>query len=193
MGSRTPSTENGNGWASRTYALRGLNVTLSAPLQVARKGSLRLLGVSNDATGEFLCCPQIARPPTANSSPRYALAAIRGWHTTLLTGAAFGGEVTAAPDFARHQQQAPLAPRPILGHIEHTRLCSDGKRHCGHPRQGILACFGGGELVVGHNHAPCDYQFASDVVHGLGGYQLMATVTDGGLCLRLQPCESSVL
>jgi len=49
-----------NNSASRTYALEGLNVMLSAPVEVAKKKNLGLSGASDDTKGEFLWYPQVA-------------------------------------------------------------------------------------------------------------------------------------
>ena len=45
----------------KTYALKGLSVALSAPVQVASRKNLRLPDTSRDLTGKFLWYPQVAR------------------------------------------------------------------------------------------------------------------------------------
>ena len=45
------------------YNLKGLCVTLSAPVEVARRKNLRLSDLSEDTNGEFLWYPQVARLP----------------------------------------------------------------------------------------------------------------------------------
>jgi len=89
------------------------------------------------------------------------------------------------PSYLKVPQRTPLAPRPELDGLEHFVIHYDRKWYCGHPRQGVFACFGGGELVVGHNHAPCNYAVPFDVRHDLGGYHSRAVMLlmrsrDGG-------------
>ncbi len=67
----------------------------------------------------------------------------------------------------------------MIGEIEHVVLCRSKDRYCGHPRQGGIHYFGGGELVVIHNHAPCSYRAENDVWHGRAGYH-------GRACCLLQ-------
>jgi len=73
------------------------------------------------------------------------------------------------------QQSEPLAPRPETCELRHFALHRDRHCYCGHPRQAIFRYFGD-ELIVGHNHAPCDYALPSDVRHGLPGYHRRAVV-----------------
>ena len=89
----------------------------------------------------------------------------------------------------------PLAPAPEMHELAHTKLCYDRRTYCGHPRQGIFRYFGDGELIVGHNHAPCDYEVPADVRHDLGGYHsraklLLQRSLDGG---RTWPPEDEVV
>ncbi len=70
--------------------------------------------------------------------------------------------------------------------LRHGVVHHDPQWYCGHPRQGICGYFGGGELVVGHNHAACAYQQESDIAHDLGGYHSRSVVLlqrslDGGV------------
>ncbi len=100
----------------------------------------------------------------------------------------FGAETKPArgPQWLRqYQQHTPLAPPPKISDIHHVKLCYDPKTYCGHPRQGIFKYFGGGEIIVGHNHAPCRYKKRSDARHGADGYHsraklLLQRSLDGG-------------
>jgi len=72
-----------------------------------------------------------------------------------------------------------------LKDIRHIRVCSSPDTYCGHPRQGGIWNFGGGEIAVAHIHAPCAYQSHADVRHDHGGYPSRAVVLlqrsiDGG-------------
>ena len=107
----------------------------------------------------------------------------------LLTGslgqvrAARGGEVH--PWLRAHQQHTPLAGRPTISDVKHVTLHRSPTTYCSHPRQCLFQYFGGGETIVGHNHAPCRYQASSDVAHDLGGYHsrakaLLQRSLDGG-------------
>ena len=83
------------------------------------------------------------------------------------------------------RQRLPLAPQPRITDLRHSVIHYGKGWYCGHPRQAVFAYFGGGEIVVGHNHAPCAYQVAQDVQHDLGGYHSRAVVLlqrslDGG-------------
>lgn len=69
--------------------------------------------------------------------------------------------------------------------IHHIKLCGDKTTYCGHPRQGGIYNFGNGEIVVIHNHAPCEYRVPEDVQHDYFGYhrraaQLLQRSLDGG-------------
>ncbi|HBO43165.1 MAG TPA: hypothetical protein DD670_04370 [Planctomycetaceae bacterium] len=96
------------------------------------------------------------------------------------------GDPATRPEWLRQcQQRTPLAPPPLVSQVRHSRLCYDPGRYCGHPRQGIIQYFGNGEIIVGHNHAPCEYKKAGDARHGLGGYHsraklLLQRSLDGG-------------
>ena len=73
-----------------------------------------------------------------------------------------------------------------ISEVAHLRLHGDLRSYCGHPRQCGLLNFGGGELIVLHYHAPCDYRDPQDVRHDFGGYHGRAVVLlqrslDGGL------------
>jgi hypothetical protein len=52
--------------ASRAYALQGLDVTLSAPVEVAKRKNLRRHELSKDTTGEFLWYPQVGVLPNGD-------------------------------------------------------------------------------------------------------------------------------
>ncbi len=90
-----------------------------------------------------------------------------------------------ALDKVKQQQKSPLAPRPEIYDVQHFKLHYDEKTYCGHPRQAIFKSFSDREIVVGHNHALCNYQVPSDVRHDLGGYHsravaLLQRSVDGG-------------
>ncbi len=93
-----------------------------------------------------------------------------------------GTDVTA---YMNREQVEPLAPRPEIYDLEHRVIHYDKKAYCGHPLQTVFRYYGKGELVVGHNHAPCNYAVKTDVQHGPGGYhgravQLLQRSTDYG-------------
>ena len=67
-------------------------------------------------------------------------------------------------------QNEPLAPRPRITDLEHGVLHYSRNTYCGHPREGIFQYFGKGEMIVGHYHAPCNYEKQADVYHGSQGY-----------------------
>ena len=80
---------------------------------------------------------------------------------------------------------AQLAPQPQILELQHFDLHYDKRWYCGHPRQGIYACFDGTEIIVGHNHALCAYKEKMDVRHDFGGYHSRAEMflqrsTDAG-------------
>jgi hypothetical protein len=54
--------------------------------------------------------------------------------------------------------------------VAHVKLHGSKSTYCGHPRQGGIFYFGGGEIAVLHNHAPCAYSQRTDVQHDYGGY-----------------------
>jgi hypothetical protein len=104
-------------------------------------------------------------------------------------------QLTFDPNYLKARQHMPLAPRPEIVDLKHSILHYDRRWYCGHPRQGILAYFGGVEIVVGHNHAPCEYRTPNDVKHDLGGYHSRAVLllqrsTDGG---KTWPREDEVV
>lgn len=83
----------------------------------------------------------------------------------------------------------------MIDQIEHVVLCRSKQRYCGHPRQGGIHYFGGGELVVIHNHAPCSYRAENEVWHDAAGYHaraccLLQRSLDGG---RSWPQENNVV
>src|SRR6476661_2137389 len=89
---------------------------------------------------------------------------------------------------ARARTAAPIQD------VVHIKLHGDKTTYCGHPRQGGIFNFGGGEIAVLHNHAPCAYQTRTDIQHDFGGYHSRSTLllqrsTDGG---RTWPGESEV-
>ena len=102
---------------------------------------------------------------------------------------------TVNPDYLiKRQQKFPLAPRPEIYDVQHFKMHYNKNWYCGHPRQSIFNYFGFGEIIVAHNHAPCNYQVPSDVGHDLGGYHSRAAIllqrsTDGG---KTWPEENNV-
>src|SRR5512132_667066 len=79
--------------------------------------------------------------------------------------------------------------------VVHTKLHGDKTTYCGHPRQGGIFYFGGGELAVLHNHAPCAYQTRTDIQHDYGGYHsrsvlMLQRSLDGG---RTWPASHEVV
>ena len=79
--------------------------------------------------------------------------------------------------------------------IAHIKLHGDKTTYCGHPRQGGIFNFGGGEIAVLHNHAPCAYRTRTDVQHDFGGYHsrsvlLLQRSLDSG---RTWPAEHEVV
>lgn len=87
------------------------------------------------------------------------------------------------PDFLKREQAAPLAPRPTISGVEHTVIHYNKNTYCGHPREVLFQYFGGGEILLGHYHAPCRYEVYEDVRHVC--YQARSVVflqrsTDGG-------------
>lgn len=52
-----------------------------------------------------------------------------------------------------------------LTDVEHSRVCYDRGRYCGHPRQSGIFLFEHGELVALHSHAPSGYAAPEDVSH----------------------------
>ena len=86
-------------------------------------------------------------------------------------------------DRPQRSGRARWAPEP--SDLRHSRLHYDRHAYCGHPRQAVFKYCGSGEIVVGHNHAPCNYEAPADVQHDLGGYHSRAVVLlqrsmDGG-------------
>jgi hypothetical protein len=97
------------------------------------------------------------------------------------------------PDFLKREQNLPLAPRPAISDLEHVVLHYDKSTYCGHPRMVAFQYFGGGEIVVGHFHAPSKYEVYDDVRHV--SYQgrsvcLLQRSTDGG---KSWPKENDVV
>lgn len=57
-------------------------------------------------------------------------------------------------------------PRMVeLEDLNHVRIAYSKDAYCGHPRAGALYNFGGGELVVVYNRAPCAYQEPGETGH----------------------------
>lgn len=56
-------------------------------------------------------------------------------------------------------------PVPVLSDVCHIKLCYSRTTYCGHPRQTGIFNYGNGELLVGHSHAPSNYQVDHDVSH----------------------------
>ena len=82
-----------------------------------------------------------------------------------------------------------------LADVVHIKLHGDKTTYCGHPRQGGIFYFGGGEIAVLHNHAPCAYRTRADVQHDYGGYHSRAVLLlqrsiDGG---RTWPAAQEVV
>ena len=63
-----------------------------------------------------------------------------------------------------------------LAEVEHTLVDYARDRYAGHPRQGGIFNFGGGEIAIIYNRAPCAYRNRSDVKHDLGGYHSRAQI-----------------
>jgi len=104
-----------------------------------------------------------------------------------------GGSQVSVKDGSKVLQT--LAPAPEIYELQHSVVHYNKKWYCAHPRQGLFGYFGDGEIVVGHNHAPCGYEADSEagrslaqwgVWHGrLNGYYNRAVVLlqrspDGG-------------
>lgn len=73
----------------------------------------------------------------------------------------------------------------MLFDIEHLQVDYAKDRYAGHPRQGGIFDFGGGEIAVLYNRAPCAYQTYADVGHDYTGYHnrsqvILARSFDGG-------------
>ncbi len=73
----------------------------------------------------------------------------------------------------------------MLTEIEHIQVDYARDRYAAHPRQGGIWDFGGGELAVVYNRAPCAYRVPLDVTHGHEGYRgrgqtILARSFDGG-------------
>jgi len=102
---------------------------------------------------------------------------------------------TEVAEYMSREQVEPLAPLPEIVEVEHIILHYDKKTYCGHPLQVVFKYFGNGEIVVGHNHAPCEYAVETDVRHGPAGYhgravQLLQRSTDYG---KTWPTENEVV
>jgi hypothetical protein len=78
---------------------------------------------------------------------------------------AFAGprEKDGAPAFADDRESSPA--RPVMKDLEHSIVHYDNATYCGHPRMVGFEYFGGGEILVGHFHAPSYYQVYTDVRH----------------------------
>lgn len=59
----------------------------------------------------------------------------------------------------------PLPARPVIRDVRHSVVHYDTATYCGHPRMVGFHYFGGGEILVGHFHAPSYYQVYTDVRH----------------------------
>jgi len=73
----------------------------------------------------------------------------------------------------------------LLTDIEHLQVDYARDRYAGHPRQGGIFDFGGGEIAVLYNRAPCAYREIADVGHDYTGYHsrsqvILARSLDGG-------------
>src|SRR6478672_7552679 len=84
---------------------------------------------------------------------------------------------------------------PRIGDVVHLKLHRDKTTYCGHPRQGGIFYFGGGELAFVHNHAPLADQTRTDIQHDYGGYHSRAVLLlqrslDGG---RTWPASEEVV
>ena len=71
---------------------------------------------------------------------------------------------------------AQIIPAPALAEVEHTQVDYARDRYAGHPRQGGIFNFGGGEIAIIYNRAPCAYRNWSDVKHDRGGYHSRAQI-----------------
>jgi len=73
----------------------------------------------------------------------------------------------------------------MLADIEHLRVDYARDRYAGHPRQGGIFDFGGGEIAVLYNRAPSAYRTITDIGHDYTGYHnrsrvILARSLDGG-------------
>jgi hypothetical protein len=65
----------------------------------------------------------------------------------------------------------------MLSDIEHIQVDYARDRYAGHPRQGGIFNYGGGEIAILYNRAPCAYRVRTDISHsGLNGYISRAQV-----------------
>ena len=61
--------------------------------------------------------------------------------------------------------------------VRHIKVCYSKHTYCGHPRQTGIFNYGGGELLVGHSHAPSRYQVPEDIGHSFtNGYASRARI-----------------
>jgi len=95
----------------------------------------------------------------------------------------YGGDSMNA--LASSNSNINVNKRPVITGVEHVVLHKGTNTYCGHPRQCVFQYFGGGEMIVGHNHAPCNYATNQDVAHDFGGYHSRSQVLvqrslDGG-------------
>jgi hypothetical protein len=56
---------------------------------------------------------------------------------------------------------------PHVYDLQHSTIHHDKSWYCAHPRMVTFKYFGGGEIVVGHNHAPCTYHEDTDAGRSL--------------------------
>ena len=52
-----------------------------------------------------------------------------------------------------------------ISDLSHSILCCSDDTYCAHPRTCGIWNFGGGEIVVGHRHAECDYDKETQYHH----------------------------
>lgn len=62
-------------------------------------------------------------------------------------------------------KREPFPSRPVVNDLQHSVVHYDRSTYCGHPRMVGFHYFGGGEILVGHFHAPSYYQVYTDVRH----------------------------
>ena len=54
-----------------------------------------------------------------------------------------------------------------ISELNHSIVCCSDNTYCAHPRTRGIWNFGGGEIVVGHNHAICNYDQEKEYHHTL--------------------------
>ncbi len=114
--------------------------------------------------------PEIARGETELSLHANALAYAKPDSDSLSTPR------VGPTEYMNRQQREPLAPRPEIYDVEHFDIDYDKHRYAGHPQQGVFNYYGNGEIVIGYNRAPCNYELETDVSHGPRGYHGRAEV-----------------